>query len=103
MRIYDEGVYRDDIVRLIVSNTRAPSDAEGDCLPPAGRGHRGRRARDPPPLREVRRGDDRHRVFDEVQTAVERLTRKRISELLDGTWETEDYIDYDLAEPEGSS
>ena len=32
LRIYDEGVYRQDIVRMIVSNTRAPSDAEGDCL-----------------------------------------------------------------------
>ena len=30
IRIWDEGRYRGDIVQMIVSNTRAPSDAEGD-------------------------------------------------------------------------
>ena len=41
------------------------------------------------------------RAFEEVQDYVERLTRKRIAELPDGTWETEDYIDFDPAEGEG--
>ena len=40
-------------------------------------------------------------AFGEVQDYVERLTRQRIAELPDGTWETEDYIDFDPAEGEG--
>ena len=30
VRIWDRGRYLDDVVRLIVSNTRVPLDAEGD-------------------------------------------------------------------------
>ena len=37
----------------------------------------------------------------EAQDYVERLTRKRLSELPDGSWETEDYIDFDPNEDEG--
>ena len=40
-------------------------------------------------------------AFDEVQDYVERLTRQRVAELPDGTWETEDYIDYDPDRGEG--
>ena len=61
VRIWDEGVYRDDVVRLIVSNTRAPSDAEGDL--PRQAEATGVAEREILRLvREVRRGDDRHRV-----------------------------------------
>ena len=42
VRIYDEGGYRDDVVRMIVSNTRAPERARGR---PAAR--RSRRPRSP--------------------------------------------------------
>ncbi len=40
-------------------------------------------------------------AFSEVQDYVERLTRQRVAELPDGTWETEDYIDYDPSVGEG--
>ena len=40
-------------------------------------------------------------AFGEVQDYVERLTRQRLAELPDGTWETEDYIDCDPAGGEG--
>ena len=36
-----------------------------------------------------------------MQDYVERLTRRRIARLPDGTWETEDYIDFDPAERRG--
>ena len=36
-----------------------------------------------------------------MQDYVERLTRQRVAELPDGTWETEDYIDYDPPVGEG--
>ena len=56
VRIYDEGRYLDDVVRMIVSNTRAPSDAEGD-LHAQVEATRSRRARDPPARRQVRHRD----------------------------------------------
>ena len=40
-------------------------------------------------------------AFSEVQDYVERLTRQRVAELLDGTWETEDYMDLDPSGEEG--
>jgi N-methylhydantoinase B len=99
VRIYDEGEYRRDIVRMVVSNTRAPDDAEGDCLAQV----EATRVAE----REILRLCEKYgretvvTAFREVQDYVERLTRKRIAELPDGTWETEDYIDYDPNEPEG--
>ena len=99
VRIYDEGVYRRDIVRMIVSNTRAPDDAEGDCLAQVEATAVAEREI----LRLVGKygRDTVVTAFGEVQDYVERLTRIRLSELPDGTWETEDYIDYDPAEGEG--
>ena len=40
-------------------------------------------------------------AFREVQDYVEILTRRRIAEMPDGVWETEDYIDYDPSLGEG--
>jgi N-methylhydantoinase B len=99
VRIYDEGVYRQDIVRMITSNTRAPEDAEGDCLAQVEATAVAEREI----LRLIGKygRDTVVTAFGEVQDYVERLTRKRISELPDGTWETEDYIDFDPAEGEG--
>ena len=99
VRIYDEGVYRGDIVRMIVSNTRAPDDAEGDCLAQVEATAVAEREI----LRLVGKygRDTVVTAFGEVQDYVERLTRNRLAELPDGTWETQDYIDYDPAEGEG--
>ncbi len=99
VRIYDEGEYRADIVGLIVSNTRAPEDAEGDCLAQV--------EATAVAEREILRLCDKYgrdtvvAAMGEVQDYVEQLTRKRLSELPDGTWETEDYIDFDPNEGEG--
>jgi len=98
-RIYDEGTYRADIVRMVTSNTRAPEDAEGDCL--AQVEATGVAEREILRLCEKYGHDTVVAAFEEVQDYVERLTRKRIAELPDGTWETEDYIDFDPDEPEG--
>jgi N-methylhydantoinase B len=99
VRIYDEGVYRRDIVRMIVSNTRAPDDAEGDCLAQVEATAVAEREI----LRLVGKygRDTVVTAFGEVQDYVERLTRNRLAELPDGSWETEDYIDSDPAEEEG--
>jgi N-methylhydantoinase B len=99
VRIADRGTMRDDVVNLIVSNTRVPSDATGDLRAQA----EATRVAE----REVLRLCDKYghdtvvTAFEEVQDYVERLTRRRIAELPDGEWETEDHIDFDPAEGDG--
>ena len=99
IRIWDQGRLREDIVRMICSNTRAPRDVEGDLHAQT----EATRVCE----REILRLVDKYGIdtvmvaFDEVQDYVERLTRQRVAELPDGTWETEDYIDYDPDRGEG--
>jgi N-methylhydantoinase B len=99
LRIWDKGRYLDDVVRMIVSNTRVPSDAEGDLHAQA----EATRVAEQEILRLVDKYgiDTVMTAFQEVQDYVERLTRQRIEELPDGSWETEDYIDYDPSVGEG--
>ena len=98
IRIIDQGKVRRDLIKMISSNI-APLDVEGDC-----------EAQIEATLvaeRELRRligkyGKDTVVIaFEEVQDYVERLTRRRVAELPDGVWETEDYIDVDPNEGEG--
>ena len=99
VRIYDRGRYLGDVVRMIVSNTRAPSDAEGDLHSQV----EATRVAEREILRLVPSTAERHvmTAFAEVQDYVERLTRQRIERLPDGTWQTEDYIDSDPFAGEG--
>ncbi len=99
VRIWDEGRYRDDVVRMIVSNTRAPSDAEGDLH--AQNEATGVAEREILRLIEKYGRETVMTAFVEVQDYVERLTRNRVAELPDGSWETEDYMDYDPSAGEG--
>ena len=99
IRIWDRGVFREDIAKMIASASRAPADILGDL---AAQTEATRVCE-----REILRLVDKYGVdtvltaFDEVQDYVERLTRQRIAELPDGVWETEDYLDYDPAGEEG--
>ncbi|QIN80043.1 hydantoinase B/oxoprolinase family protein [Rubrobacter marinus] len=99
IRIWDRGHYRQDVVNLLTSNTRAPGDVEGDLLAQAEATKVAER--------EILRLVEKYgkgtllTAFAEVQDYVERLTRRRVSELPDGTWETEDYIDGDPSAEEG--
>ena len=100
VRIWDRGRYLDDVVRLIVSNTRVPDRRRGRPAR-AGRGDRAS-----PSARSCGSSTSTASTpiltaFQEVQDYVERLTRQRVAELPDGTWETEDYIDYDPSTGEG--
>lgn len=99
VRIYDRGRYLRDVVRMIVSNTRAPSDAEGDLHSQV----EATRVAEREILRLVAKYGRATVVtaFEEVQDYVERLTRQRVEKLPDGTWQTEDYIDYDPSVGEG--
>lgn len=99
VRVWDQGRYRADVVELIVTNTRAPSDAEGDL--------RAQTEATRVAERELHRLFEKYGLeivltaFDEVQDYVERFTRSRLAALPDGSWETEDYIDFDPASGEG--
>ncbi|GAA4120916.1 hydantoinase B/oxoprolinase family protein [Aminobacter aganoensis] len=99
VRVYSKGVYLSDVAELIAHNTRAPNDIIGDLQ---AQSEACRLAE-----REVQRLCDKYGVetikksFNEVQDYVEDMTRQRISELPDGTWETIDYIDVDPDEGEG--
>ena len=77
IRIYDEGRYLADIVRMIVSNTRAPSDAEGDLHSQV----EATRVAEREILRLVAKygRETVLTAFQEVQDYVERLTRLRIA------------------------
>ena len=99
VRIWDEGKYLGDIVRMFASNTRAPDMIIGDLQAQA----EATRVAE----REILRLVEKYgkptimTAFREVQDYVELLTRRRIAELPDGVWETEDYIDYDPSVGEG--
>jgi N-methylhydantoinase B len=99
VRVWDGGRYCGDVVRLIVSNTRTPSDCEGDL--------RAQAEATGVAESEILRLVDKYGLgvvvtaFAEVQDYVERLTRQRVAELPDGEWQTEDYMDLDPSLGEG--
>ncbi|MEA2179170.1 MAG: N-methylhydantoinase [Solirubrobacteraceae bacterium] len=99
VRLWDRGVYRPDVGRLIFSNTRMPTDCEGDMHAQA----EATRACEREILRLVERygADVVETAFGEVQNYVERLTRARIAALPDVEMETVDYLDLDPAGGEG--
>jgi N-methylhydantoinase B len=99
VRLWDRGEYRPDVGRLIFSNTRVPSDCEGDMHAQA----EATRICEREILRLVSKYgvETVESAFAEVQDYVERLTRRRIAALPDGVLETEDYLDLDPAGDEG--
>ena len=99
VRIYDGGRYCDDVVRLIVSNTHGPDGNEGDLHSQVEATAVAEREI----IRLVQKYglDTIVTAFGEVQDYVEQLTRQRVADLPDGSWETEDYIDYDPTLGEG--
>jgi N-methylhydantoinase B len=99
VRVWSKGTYLQDVANLIASNTRAPGDIIGDM-------HAQSQAT-AVAEREILRLVDKYgkdaivTAFKEGQDYVEYFTRKRISELPDGAWETEDYLDQDPSAGEG--
>jgi len=99
LKIVDRGVLREDVVRMIVSNTRAPEDCRGDLE--AQITATGVAAAEVIRLARRYGADTVRAAFAEVVSYVERLARQRIAALPDGTWEATDYIDFDPARGEG--
>jgi len=99
LRIWDKGCYRNDVGELIASNTRVPGDVIGDMHAQA----EATRVAEVEILRLVKKygKDTVVTAFKETQDYVEYFTRRRIEELPDGVWETEDYLDQDPSAGEG--
>ena len=92
-RIYSKGVYLKDVVNLIVMNMRLPKERIGDFRAQVEAARVGERQLYS--MIEKYGINTVLRAFTEVQNYVERLTRAKIKNLPDGTWETEDHIDMD--------
>lgn len=99
VRVWSRGTFQRDVADLIASNTRTPDDVTGDMLAQA----EATRVAE----REIGRLIGKYgagavtTAFREVQDYVERLARARLAALPDGTWETTDYLDVDVALGEG--
>ena len=97
VRMWDGGCYRRDVAKMIMANTRVPSDSEGDLIAQYESTRVGER--------ELMRIIEKYGIdtiltaFDEVQDYVERFVRKRLATLPDGTWERVDYLDQDYGNP----
>src|SRR5262249_49883395 len=98
VRVWSEGRQLDDVIRLIVSNTRTPEIATGDLHAQA----HATRVAEHEILRLVGKygKDVILTAFDEVQDYVELVTRQRVADLPDGSWEVVDYLDCDPSSDE---
>ena len=99
VRIWSQGRFLSDVANLIVSNMRVPKERLGDLRAQA----EATKVAEKQLLRLVDKYglDTVLTAFDEVQDYVERLTRAKLQELPNGTWETVDYIDMDPELGEG--
>ena len=99
MKIWDKGEYRADVARLLVSNMRLSEERLGDLRAQAEATRIGEEY-----LRRLiaKYGVDTVvAAMAECQNYVERVTRATITELPQGTWETDDFIDIDPNKGEG--
>lgn len=92
-RLWSEGRFLADVAQLISTNMRLPDDVMGDM---AAMGEATKVA-ESEILRLVEKygKDTVVAAFGEVQDYVERFTRSRLAAMPDGTWQTEDYVDFD--------
>jgi N-methylhydantoinase B len=99
VRVWDKGVYRSDVARMIAEMTRDPETIYGDLRAQA----EATRVAEREILRLVDKyGRDKVVAgFQDVQNYVERSARARIKALPDGSWESTDYVDQDPAASEG--
>jgi len=99
VKIWEKGRYLRSVADLIVNNMRVPEERLGDLRAQAEAATVGEQYL----LSLIKKyGKDAVlRAFQETQDYVERLTRMRIKEMPNGTWETDDYLDEDPEKEEG--
>ena len=99
LKIWDKGVYRADVARMLVSNMRLADERLGDLRAQAEATRIGEEY--------LQRLIDKYGVdtvvaaMAECQNYVERITRAQIAALPKGTWETDDFLDIDPDKGEG--
>lgn len=99
MRVITKGHMLDDVVDMIVGNTRAQADSMGDFLAQCEATRLGEQR-----LLELVEKYGKDTVvesFEECQNYVENFAREKLSTLPEGTWKTVDFIDQDPSKPEG--
>ena len=93
IKIYERGKPREDIIDILVHNTRTPHFVKGDLQAHVGCLRAGEQ--------EMQRAAAKYGLMTlkttmkQLQRYTERIVRKRISEIPDGVYEGEDYADTD--------
>lgn len=99
VKLWDAGEFREDVANLLTINMRLSEDRLGDM----------RAQTEATRIAEERLLEliDKYEIetvktaFSESKNYVERIMRERISDLPDGSWRTQDYIDADPNNEEG--
>ena len=99
LRVWRGGEFLHDIAKLLVANTRSPEISLGDLHAQAEA--TGVCERELLRLVERYGKQDVLEAMQESQDYVERIVRARVADLPDGTWTTQDHIDFDPAHGEG--
>lgn len=99
VKLWEKGRFRRDVADMIASNMRVPEERLGDMRAQA----EATKVGEDYLLRLIRKYGKETvlAAFAECQNYVERIMRARIKGLPKGTWETEDYIDFDPDRGEG--
>ena len=93
IKIYERGKPREDIIDILIHNTRTPHFVKGDLQAHVGCLRAGEQ--------EMQRAAAKYGLvtlkttMKQLQRYTERIVRKRISEIPDGVYEGEDYADTD--------
>ena len=99
VKIWRRGEHCTDVAKLIAKNTRDPEAIIGDMDAQTQACKIAER--------EIKRLAEKYGVetiktaFADIQDYVERVVRRRLAELPDGSWETVDYVDQDPTKEEG--
>jgi N-methylhydantoinase B len=99
VKIWEKGRYLRSVADLIVNNMRVPEERLGDLRAQAEAATVGEQYLFS--LIKKYGKDTVLKAFEETQNYVERLTRMKIKEMPDGTWETDDFLDEDPDKEEG--
>ncbi len=99
LRVWRGGELIDDVAKLLVANTRSPDISLGDLHAQAEA--TGVCEREMHRLVGKYGKHDVVEAMQEVQDYVERIVRSRVANLPDGSWTTQDHIDFDPAQGEG--
>jgi N-methylhydantoinase B/oxoprolinase/acetone carboxylase alpha subunit len=97
LKLMERGKLKSDLLRLILANVRTPEEREGDLLAQVAANHKGLQR-----LKEVIDRYDLHKVLrygSFIQDYTEKILRKTLSEIPDGSYEFEDFMDDDGIHP----